>query len=177
MDCDLPDIPGYEVTRRWREREAVLGLVPTPIIAVSASTDTGHTASCFEAGMDGVLKKPIKLAKLQDTLQLWCEAAAEPVPDETVVMMDHDAMLQSLEMDLDALQQSWKEEDCARATHFAHRLVGAAEVLGAMSLAESARQLETRFKQGEGDVPEFTLQSLEPLRAHLHDWARTVRRS
>lgn len=173
MDCDLPDISGYEVTRRWRQREMQQGLAPTPIIAVSASTDTGHTASCFEAGMDGVLKKPIKLAKLQDALQLWCEAALASVQEEAVAVMDHGAMVRALEADFASLGQAWAGGDLSRATHFAHRLVGAGEVLGALSLSESARQLETRFKESAGSVPEVDAQSLEKLHGLLRQWAES----
>lgn len=57
LDCDLPDITGYDFARRWREQETARGLAPTPILAISASTDFSHTSACFEAGMDGVLKK------------------------------------------------------------------------------------------------------------------------
>lgn len=171
MDCDLPDISGYEVTRRWRVSEAQRNLAPTPIIAISASTDTGHTASCFEAGMDGVLKKPIKLAKLQDALQLWCEAALDSAQEDAVGVMDHDAMAKTLVADFDALKASWQAGDLSLATHYAHRLVGASEVLGAMELAASAGKLEALFKQSADQVPAFDAGRLEQLHARLREWA------
>ncbi|WP_324147621.1 hybrid sensor histidine kinase/response regulator [Dyella sp.] len=71
MDCGLPDISGYEVTRAMRKRE--MDGHHTPILALSASTDAAHKMTCIESGMDGLLKKPLELSLLRSEIQVWCD--------------------------------------------------------------------------------------------------------
>src|SRR3546814_19931081 len=84
MDCDLPDTSGYDVTRQWRGIESERDIPPTPIIAISASGDAAHTSACFDAGMDGVLNKPIKLGKLRGALPLWTDEIGRAAGRERV---------------------------------------------------------------------------------------------
>ena len=79
MDCDLPDMDGYTLTRMIRERESSPPR-RTPILALSASTDASHRMRCIECGMDGVLRKPLQLALLRSELALWCDIELPPVP-------------------------------------------------------------------------------------------------
>lgn len=72
MDCDLPDMDGYTLTRMIRERERSTPR-RTPILALSASTDANHRMRCIECGMDGVLKKPLQTPLLLSELALWCD--------------------------------------------------------------------------------------------------------
>lgn len=71
MDCGLPDMSGYEVTRSLRAREK--SGRHTPILALSASTDAAHKMACIECGMDGLLKKPLELSLLRSEIQVWCD--------------------------------------------------------------------------------------------------------
>ena len=71
LDCDLPDMDGYEVTRQIRMRETRLHR-HTPVVAISASSNAVHKMTCIECGMDGVLTKPLQLAVLKAEIALWC---------------------------------------------------------------------------------------------------------
>jgi two-component system sensor histidine kinase EvgS len=79
MDCGLPDMSGYEVTRTLRKRES--DGRHTPILALSASTDAAHKMTCIESGMDGLLKKPLELSLLRSEIQVWCDVE---LPDPAV---------------------------------------------------------------------------------------------
>lgn len=79
MDCDLPDMDGYTLTRLIRELENTT-YRHTPILALSASTDADHHMRCIDSGMDGLLKKPLQLALLRSELALWCEIELPPQP-------------------------------------------------------------------------------------------------
>jgi signal transduction histidine kinase/CheY-like chemotaxis protein len=69
MDCHMPEMDGYEATRRWRQQEAARpGARRTPIIAVTANALEGDADKCREAGMDEHLSKPFTLAQLRDLL-------------------------------------------------------------------------------------------------------------
>jgi CheY-like chemotaxis protein len=84
LDCDLPDMDGYEVTRQVRMREARLHR-HTPVIAISASSNAVHKMACIECGMDGVLTKPLQLAVLKAEIALWCGFDLPAVDDRNSV--------------------------------------------------------------------------------------------
>jgi len=66
MDCQMPDLDGYETTGRIRALEE--GGAHVPILALTASTLSQDRQKCLDAGMDGFLTKPISLEKLADAL-------------------------------------------------------------------------------------------------------------
>jgi CheY-like chemotaxis protein/HPt (histidine-containing phosphotransfer) domain-containing protein len=77
MDCQMPEMDGFEATRLIREREAA-GTGATarvPIIALTANALEGDRARCLAAGMDDYLAKPFGQAQLQSVLAHWvkCE--------------------------------------------------------------------------------------------------------
>ncbi len=63
MDVHMPGTDGLEATRQLRAAGVV-----TPIIAMTASTMAEDRATCFEAGMNGFLAKPVRLEALQELL-------------------------------------------------------------------------------------------------------------
>jgi len=71
MDCQLPDINGFEVTRRWRAQEHDRRL---PIVALTAHTRDVVAADCAAAGMDAVLTKPFRRQELAEVLETWLPA-------------------------------------------------------------------------------------------------------
>lgn len=68
MDCQMPEMDGYEATRQIRAVEKKRRLNPTPIIALTAHAMIGDDKKCYEAGMDGYLTKPLRPDVLQEKL-------------------------------------------------------------------------------------------------------------
>jgi CheY-like chemotaxis protein len=69
-DCQMPEMDGYEMTRRIRQREFRTG-VHTPVIALSAAVMDEDRNACFAAGMDDHVGKPTQLATLERALRAW----------------------------------------------------------------------------------------------------------
>ena len=71
MDVHMPELDGYAVTRRWREREAAEGRRRLPIIALTAGALPGDRDACLDAGMDDYLAKPVRFDALRAALERW----------------------------------------------------------------------------------------------------------
>ncbi len=69
-DCHMPEMDGYELTRKLRTAEAEsLGRARLPVIALTADALPGTAGKSREAGMDGYLKKPVGMEELEAALR------------------------------------------------------------------------------------------------------------
>lgn len=75
MDCQMPEMDGYEATKRIR---ALGGLNTTiPIIALTANAMVGDRNKCLAAGMDDYVTKPLKRESFLKVLQHWIGVTRE----------------------------------------------------------------------------------------------------
>ncbi|MBU2871055.1 response regulator [Colwellia sp. E2M01] len=71
MDCQMPEMDGYEATKRIRAGEAGAENIAIPIIAMTANAMQGDKEKCIEAGMNDYLSKPIEPSSVITKLALW----------------------------------------------------------------------------------------------------------
>ena len=76
MDCQLPGMDGFEVTRYIREYEAASATLEgyqgrAVIMAMTANAMQGDCQRCLDAGMDDYLSKPVQKERLREKLERW----------------------------------------------------------------------------------------------------------
>ena len=81
MDAQMPEMNGIDAAAEIRRRERATGARRTPIIALTANVMRHQVDSYLEAGMDGVVAKPIELPVLIAAIDA---ALAEPTPEASV---------------------------------------------------------------------------------------------
>lgn len=78
MDCNMPEMDGYQTTAAMRALETHSGK-RTPIVAMTANTQSRDVEKCLAAGMDDHLAKPLLRDSVSAKLQRWIESYVRPV--------------------------------------------------------------------------------------------------
>jgi PAS domain S-box-containing protein len=76
MDCQMPEMDGFEATRRIRSRER--GSRRIPVVAMTANAMVGDREKCLDAGMDDHVSKPVRVEALHRALARWLPAGGVP---------------------------------------------------------------------------------------------------
>jgi CheY-like chemotaxis protein len=157
LDVHLPGTSGVELCRQIRNSDGPNR--HTRIFALTASVQPALVRGYLEAGMDGVLAKPLKLENLRQVLEGHTPVAESHLRDETMdwpLLQTHRNLLgeqkvqsllavlrDSILQHRDALHEAIAADDCTEVAQLAHRLAGSCDSLGFRSLATTLRALET----------------------------------
>jgi Obg family GTPase CgtA-like protein len=191
MDCQMPEMDGFEATAAIRRAEADSPR-HLPIIAMTANALQGDRERCLASGMDDYIAKPIDAARLSEVLLAWLPekamvpgetpvpaAAPAPIIDVASVPIDMkrltdlfgdddaaiDELLTVFEQSLGPLRERLKREVRGHGDglkSLAHELRGTAANIGALPLAELGGQLEKLAASGNWD-------EIESLAARIAD--------
>lgn len=143
MDCQMPELDGYETTRAIREREAQTG-EHLPIIAMTANAMVGDREKCLKTGMDDYLSKPIDLPKLSQTLGRWLHVTHDATPEAAPAAADSDG---EQPIDLTHLRHFTDGDRTEEQALFSIFLTRAEDTVAALAGAMTQEAAETWRKQ------------------------------
>jgi two-component system sensor histidine kinase/response regulator len=152
MDCQMPEMDGFEATRAIRKGEARSGK-RVRIIALTANALAEDRQACLDAGMDDYLAKPITLQALRGVLR----SSAPPPLDfdrlNELFESDTKAIRAFLDTTLPALLRLVERIQAAVTVSeqiaAAHELKGAAANVGASEIARITAELEERLRRSD----------------------------
>ncbi len=75
MDCQMPEMDGFEAARRIRQDDSRILNCHIPIIALTASAMEEDKKRCLNAGMNDFIAKPVRHMDLKDKLEMWLRFA------------------------------------------------------------------------------------------------------
>jgi len=94
MDCQMPEMDGFEAVRRFRASESAsfATRLDVPIVALTANALAGDADRCLKAGFSDYLAKPVRREQLDAALQRWISAAPASVTSADVPLLGADAV-------------------------------------------------------------------------------------
>ncbi|MEO0574612.1 MAG: response regulator [Pseudomonadota bacterium] len=189
MDCQMPEMDGFEATKRIRSD---LGLKKLPVVALTANALSGDRQTCIDAGMSDYLTKPFTREQLSTMLDKWvsatpendCDKSANPVIDDDS-LIDNDALDQIRQLDTDGETTIFDEiineylassrnlskqiEDAVLKTdpdgvsRVAHALKSSSAAVGLAQFARHCADLERLGHQGDTDGIETLWGHAQPI--------------
>ncbi len=197
MDCQMPEMDGYEATAEIRRLEGAGR--HTPIIAMTAAAMEGDRERCLAAGMDDYITKPVRLESVAGVLERWIAPAAhEEAGGEQPGASSEDGapdpldqaqieLLRSLDDGEGAVLSEIIEEFSPRRTRrgelariveegdsralerAAHTLRGASANVGASALAAVCAEMEVQGRLEQLDAAEQLMEQFDAEFARVRD--------
>ena len=179
MDCQMPEMDGYQASREIRAGHAGRYNCAIPIIAMTANAMQGDREKCLNAGMNDYLPKPIDSTLLRSKLEQWLlKGEARPVEvmpidgpsaktaeqfpvwdkesvlkrvigNEALLTTLIDVVLKDIPIQIKALQQAVDNGNIEQIRHLAHSIKGVAGNLGGMHLQHRSALLESAAIAGD----------------------------
>ena len=171
MDCQMPELDGYEATVRIRAGAAGEARRTIPIIAMTANAIKGDRERSIEAGMNDYLTKPVETARLVAVLRHWlgAPAATEPAVATTpagsayrphllleTLSGNQEAVNRILQMYCDQVPGALKEfgdalaaADAPTSRRIVHTMKSGARAVGLEALGTLAQEIEDLCANGD----------------------------
>lgn len=153
-DCNMPVMNGYDLTRAIRRHEHAAQHVPCTILGFTANAQPEERLRCLEAGMNDCLFKPISLTLLSQRLTalepLTCATDVFNIDnlyalsgqDDKRIKLLLEELLRTNQQDLSTLSKLTVEDGLEPFAAIAHRIKGAARIVGAVQLINQCERLE-----------------------------------
>lgn len=193
MDCQMPEMDGFEATKKIREQARFEDL---PVVALTANALSGDRQRCLDAGMSDYLTKPFTKAQLETMLDKWTGRETTPIDDamsysDTVIvdLIDESALMQIQMLDVDGdstifneildeyvnssrdltskIAAAARDGDCAEVARCAHALKSSSAAVGLAHFSSQCAELESLARE----------QSVDAVRALWATASETFQRS
>jgi signal transduction histidine kinase/DNA-binding response OmpR family regulator len=192
MDCQMPEMDGYDASRAIRaaEREHASGR-RVPIVALTANALQGDRENCLAAGMDDYLAKPITKDAFVASLRRWGAqggpptdgsidatalaelAATDGEPGQPNLLAELlDVFRQDAPARLAAMRAALERDDAPGVRQGAHALKGSCAALGLRHLQELSAMLESHGCAGTLEDAHRTLAGMEAELDRVRPWLR-----
>jgi CheY-like chemotaxis protein/HPt (histidine-containing phosphotransfer) domain-containing protein len=175
MDCQMPEMDGYEATREIRRLQHPSSNIP--VIAMTANAMVGDREKCMEAGMDDYISKPIDAKKFIALISRWLSqmSTSQLIPENTYALPERrkttempvdiihletftdgdkdveqqlfSLFLEQADISLSRLRDAISSHDNEEWRSASHKFKGAAANLGAKKLSEICHAAESAFLQ------------------------------
>lgn len=155
-DCNMPNVDGYELTRKIREYEHENCLSPLPIFGLTANAQSEIVSKCVAVGMNRCLFKPLSVDSLSTLLEDIAEDALrrsranraeselEKIralkPDAYQSLLDQ--LLKSNREDSEKLLDAMSRGDYRAVGRLAHKIKGGAQLTSDVGLIDACKVLE-----------------------------------
>jgi signal transduction histidine kinase/CheY-like chemotaxis protein len=169
LDCQMPEMDGFQMAAELRRREAQAGRPAVPIIAMTASAMQADRERCLASGMNDHLAKPVRMAELSAALARWVAAAPEPQPPAAEVL-DPAALAEVARLQrpgrpdlvaaiverfrdeaprrVEALREALLLGDAAALAEYAHSLKGDSRRIGGVEVGHLCAEIEALGRSG-----------------------------
>ncbi len=174
MDCQMPQMDGFEATAHIRKHEMVHNRKATPIVALTANAIKGDREKCLSSGMDAYLTKPLNPRDMIGTInKLVTGEAINTVPhpaspgvrprksvdlekflercmgDMTLLEKSLEAMERETCKQINALKDAISREDPTAVSKAAHSIKGMAATVCAETLTLLSAEIEKIGRSGD----------------------------
>ena len=190
LDCQMPEMDGFEVARRIREKQDS-GAAPV-IVAVTADAMKGAATKCREAGMDDYISKPVEKDKLVNILGEWLpgdfvptQTAQHKTSQAEIIDWQHldeftegdketenhvlGIFIESLSEDMDRLERSLAAGDFHEWNAVVHKMYGACSHFGAGMMAQLCDKAQS-LSQTDADNINAAHQLIQSEYVRIHDY-------
>ncbi|MEA1968294.1 MAG: response regulator [Thermodesulfobacteriota bacterium] len=169
MDCQMPELNGYEATGEIRDPNSKVIDHSTPVIALTAHATAGDREKCIDAGMDDYMSKPFKPDLLAKLLEKWLPKEDSSLEDVSPVLKKEQSrkevldwagfldrvmgdeelakdifneFLNEIPKRIEKIERDLDSGSLGDANREAHTLKGSSANVGAVALQDIAYQIE-----------------------------------
>jgi CheY-like chemotaxis protein/HPt (histidine-containing phosphotransfer) domain-containing protein/two-component sensor histidine kinase len=193
-DCHMPEMDGYQLSRRIRAQEQE-DLRPI-IVAITADALKGTAQKCFDAGMNDYLTKPIELHELRAMLSKWLPSDDSTQPnsdlchsspvaktidddalgrllgtqDESVLADYYGEFLRTNSHTAQQINEAYDAGNLAELGRLAHKMKSSARTVGANGIADCCQALEQAGKTADSGGIAQLIRQFNLLFKQAREW-------